>query len=150
MESLKKFLQNQRILQIAPHAGDPWIANVYLAAEEPQAIYFVGNTERLYGQQLLKDPKLAFATAWHNEDDLRDRKGVQGVGIAEAVTDIAEITSGIQLYHARYPDATHITPEWAADQSHQSGLWRITPSYIKYWSDSDYGPEGSEEFNFSI
>lgn len=148
MESLTKFLQQQKILQIAPHAGNPWIANVYLASETPEKIYFVGSTARLYGEQLLEDPQLAFATAWHEANDLGNRRGVQGVGVATVVTDHTELDQAFSVYHARYPDALQLNTAWAVDDSHDGCLWKISPSFIKYWSDSDYGPEGSEKFTF--
>lgn len=149
MEKLNTFLQQQDIMQIAPHAGDPWIANVYFVAENCKELYFVGNAKRLYGQQLQEDPVLAFATAWHSPTDFRDRKGVQGVGEAITITDTTELEQGLHLYHAKYPDsADRMTAEWIRTNDTKTSLWKITPRFIKFWSDSDYGPEGSEEFTF--
>lgn len=91
MDELNKFLQQQKILQIAPHAGDPWIANVYLASASAEKIYFLGSTERHYGKLLTEDPKLAFAAAWSDGLNLGNRKGIQGVGICEAVKELDDI-----------------------------------------------------------
>ena len=149
MDELTTFLRSQKILQIAPHAGDPWIANVYLAADSAEKIYFVGSTARLYGQQLLEDPKLAFATAWSDENNDENRKGIQGVGTCEVIKEMSEIETAIAIYRAKYPKADSvITAEWARNNESGACVWCITPSYIKFWSDSDYGPEGSKEFNF--
>jgi len=95
MDELTKFLASQKILQIAPHDGDPWIANVFMGCEVPDKIYFIGSHKTHYGEKLLADPKLAFATAWCNKDNHMDRKGIQGVGEAFLSTDEGEIAMGV-------------------------------------------------------
>ena len=147
MEELKKFLQNQRILQIAPHAGDPWIANVYMCCENPNKIYFIGSYKTLYGRELLQDPRLAFATAWHNPDNNLDRKGVQGVGEAALTKDAKEITAAVKLHNQNYPElAKRITVDWVKTNKRGSGVWVVHPTFIKFWNDELYGTDGSEEF----
>lgn len=149
MDELNQFLQAQRILQIAPHAGDPWIANVFMGCEDAQKIYFIGSKNTLYGQKLLEDPRLAFATAWHAEGDHLDRKGIQGVGEADLNPSEADIAKGVALHNQNYPEfAERITVEWIHTNEKGSGVWTITPSFIKFWNDDLYGQDGSKEFEF--
>lgn len=149
MEELKTFLQRQKILQIAPAAGDPWIANVLMSCETPQKLYFVGSSKTLYGQKLLEDSRLAFATAWHAAGNHLDRKGIQGVGRAVLTEDPDEIAKGIELHNRDYPEfKDNITVEWVKDKYPKAGVWVITPEYIKFWSDGDYGENESKEFKF--
>lgn len=150
MDELKAFLKDQKILQIAPHAGDPWIANVFMGCETPEKIYFIGSKDTLYGQKLLEDPRLAFATAWHREGNHLDRKGIQGVGEAVFTDDEEEIATGVRLHNENYPEfARRITVEWVHTNESSSGVWVITPSFIKFWNDELYGEEESREFTFS-
>lgn len=147
MKELQAFLKSQKILQIAPAAGDPWIANVLMACNTPHKIYFVGSKDTLYGKKLLEDSSLAFATAWHEENNHCNRKGIQGVGKAHFTTDHVEIEEGIRLHNKRYTEfAKRITPDWAKSDEHASGVWVIAPSYIKFWNDELYGDNGSKEF----
>lgn len=150
MDELTTFLKSQRILQIAPAAGDPWIANVYMCCETPEKIYFVGSPKTLYGQQLTEDPKLAFATAWCSTESDLDRKGIQGVGEAVFTKNEEDIAEGVRLHNKNYPEsAEKITVEWVKTNERGSGVWVITPSFIKFWNDELYGENGSKEFTFN-
>lgn len=150
MDELTKFLQSQTVVQISPKAGDPWIANVLMSCQRPEQLFFVGSTERLYGQQLLDDSALAFATAWHEAGNHRNRKGVQGVGHARVVTADEEIAQGVNLHNRDYPEfAERITPEWIVQNEHGSRVWVIEPTFIKFWNDELYGPDGSTTFTFT-
>lgn len=149
MDELKVFLQQQKIMQIAPAAGDPWIANVMMSCETPQKLYFVGSTTTLYGQKLLEDPRLAFATAWHAAGNHIDRKGVQGVGNARVASSDEDIKTGVRLHNRDYPEvAPFVTQERVRDDSNNTVLWVITPILIKFWNDALYGEEESREFKF--
>ena len=149
MKELTEFLQKQRILQIAPHAGDPWIANVYMGCESPEKIYFIGSKNTRYGKKLLEDHKLAFATAWCNEHDHKDRKGIQGVGEAVLTEDENDIKKGVELHTKNYPEfADRITVDWINTNTKGSGVWVIKLTYIKFWDDEVYGLDGFKEFKF--
>ncbi len=149
MEELENFLQKQRILQIAPHAGDPWIANVFMGCQSPEKIYFIGSPKTLYGEKLLEDPKLAFATAWCDNNNHLDRKGVQGVGEAVLSQDEEDIAMGVKLHNQNYPEfAERITVDWVHTNERGSGVWIIRPTFIKFWNDELYGLDGSKEFKF--
>lgn len=149
MDELARFLQQQKILQIAPKAGAPWIANVFMGSDNPEKIYFIGNRQTLYGQQLAADSELAFATAWVEEGNYLNRKGIQGVGTAILTEDDDEIATGVRLHNTNYPEfASRITEDWIKSTEHESGVWVITPSFIKFWNDELYGEDGSMEFTF--
>ncbi len=123
MEELQQFLQSQKILQIAPHAGDPWIANVFMGCETADKIYFIGSPKTLYGEKLLEDSRLAFATAWHADGDHLDRKGIQGVGEATFNPSEADIAMGVALHNQNYPEfAERITIDWVHENEKGSGV----------------------------
>lgn len=148
-DKLREFLETQHILQIAPAAGDPWIANVLFVNDGPTKLYFVGNRERLYAQLLLKDPRLAFATAWTAENDHLNRKGVQGVGQAYVLEDPVEIRSVIELYNKTFADFTdQVTEDKIRFDDTGSCIWGIKAEFIKFWNDELYGLNGSKKFAF--
>jgi len=150
MDALTDFLNSQKILQIAPAAGDPWIANVYMVAQSPEKLYFIGSKDTHYGTKLRENPALAFASAWCNERDHADRKGIQGVGHAVRTSHNQDIEIAVQLHNRRYPEfADRITVDWINTNERGSGVWVITPSYIKFWNDELYGIDGTEEFWFN-
>ncbi len=149
MDTLTEFLATQKILQIAPAAGDPWIANVLFVSEHPKKLYFVGNTERLYSQLLIKDSRLAFATAWTAENDHLNRKGIQGVGNAHVLEDPVEIRNVIELYNRTFADfKDQVTEDNIRFDSTGSCIWCIESVFIKFWNDEEYGLNGSKKFVF--
>lgn len=150
MDELTTFLRQQTVMQIAPKAPEPWIANVLMACEEPAKLFFVGSSDRLYGKLLRQYHQLAFATAWHQADDRTNRKGIQGVGTARMATADDEITLGVALHNRDYPEfTTYITKSAVCDERNSTCVWVIEPQFIKFWNDELYGPEGSEFFRFS-
>ena len=149
MDELTQFLQTQKILQIAPQSDEPWIANVLMGCNSPKKLYFVGSPATRYGQLLTENKRLAFATAWHQQDNHLDRKGIQGTGTAHFSTDETEIVEGVTLHNQKYPEfAERITTDWVKENERGSGVWVITPDYIKFWNDELYGQDGSKEFTF--
>ncbi len=150
MDELTAFLKQQKHLVIAPRADAPWIANVFMGCEHPQKIYFIGNEQTQYGQSLMKDSSLAFATAWFNDADHTDRKGIQGVGACVPAEDPEDIETGVRLHNAHYPEfADRITVSWVQNNGKGSHVWVIAPMYIKFWNDAAYGQDGTEEFRFA-
>src|SRR6056297_2261567 len=149
MEELTAFLKAQSIMQIAPQSETPWIANLLMVAESPRALYFVGSERTHYGQQLRATGTVAFATAWHASDNHTDRKGVQGVGVAHTATDYDEIAYVVSLHNAAYPEfREQITPDWVSTNTIGIHLWRIEPTFIKFWNDALYGRDGCTTFTF--
>jgi len=150
MDELKQFLKAQEIFQIAPAAGEPWISNVYLMYNKgPEKMYFIGSKSSLYGEQLLQDPKLAFATAWHKEGDHIDRKGVQGIASAHVADTDEDILIAVSMHNKRYPEfADQITVEHMLNNITGACVWIVEPTFIKFWNDELYGEDGCEEFKF--
>ena len=149
MESLNKFLQGQKILQISPYAGEPWIANVFMGCKSAHKIYFIGSPKTLYGKQLTSNGRLAFATAWTEDTNHKNRKGIQGVGYATLTDSDSEIATGVSLHNHNYPEfADRITVDWVRTNENGSGVWVIEPEFIKFWNDEQYGLDGTQEFTF--
>lgn len=149
MQELTDFIHTQRVLQIAPKAAQPWITNVFMGCEEPTRLYFIGSRHAHYGQQLLASGEAAFATAWYNQTDHTDRKGIQGVGSVQLASAPEDIETGVRLHNKNYPEfAKRITVDWVHTNDKGSGVWIISPQFIKFWSDEHYGEEESREFSF--
>ena len=152
MEQALKFLRSQKILVIASRDEREVLAtNVYMASNEDGQIYFVSPEGAKHSTMMLKNPEVAFATAWFNEKDHTDRKGIQGSGRCEIVTDLKKITEGIMLLNERFPDLKRsITVQYILENIWKSRMWVIGPKSIKYWDDELYRDDQSREFTFSL
>ncbi|MDE1874930.1 MAG: pyridoxamine 5'-phosphate oxidase family protein [Patescibacteria group bacterium] len=151
MEQALKFLESQKILAIASRDDkEVWATNVYMALNDKGDIYFVSPEGARHSAMMLKNPTVAFATAWFNEKDHTDRKGIQGSGKCEIVKDLKKITEGIVLLNKKFPDLKKsITVQYILDNIWKSRMWVIRPDVIKYWDDELYGDDESKEFTFN-
>ena len=150
MSNLLKFLKSQKLLVIASRdAKDIWATNVYIATNDASTMYFVSPESAKHSQMIVKNPEIAFATAWFNEKDHSDRKGIQGVGSCHVTTDVREIMEGVKLLNDSFSDLKKtITFEWVLNNIWKSRMWVIRPKLIKYWDDKIYGDDSCEEFHF--
>ncbi len=148
MNNAIKFLQSQRLLSIAlADAFDPWIANLYFGASDKGDLFFVSPEGAKHSQMILVNPRVAFSSAWSDQNNPSNRKGVQGIGECQIVKRISEIVEGLSYIHRSVPGLRKlITLDWLKKNAFGSKLWVIHPKYLKYWDDGLYGEEESREF----
>lgn len=142
------FMKDQKLLSIAScDGGDVWCANVYMSISDEPMIYFVSSKDTRHGKLILKNPQVSFSTAWYDHKNLKNRKGIQGLGICREA-NLKETAIGIKLMYKNFPDLRDIlTLKWITDNAWNTRVWVIRPSYIKYFDDEIYGDDESEEFN---
>lgn len=148
-ELLIKFLNEQKLLTIATIDNNnlPWISTVYFGNDEHPNFYIITDPSSKHGQHFIKSPIIAFSCAWHDSKDLNHRKGIQAKGNIELLMSDAELDS-FQKYY--FNDKMNIFDtdylEEVKSNSTPFRFWKIKPSFIKYWSDEDFGEEGVAEF----
>lgn len=148
-KALHQFLDQQKCLAVGTHGDAPWIANLYHSVDDDLNIYFISGEGEMHSQHILKNPTVTFATAWHNEENHADRKGVQGRGVCRMATDDADIEKEVALRNARFPEfKERLTPDYIRSNDNQARVWVITPGRIKFWNDELYGSEYWKEFRF--
>ena len=126
---------------------DIWIANVYFSVDENATIYFISPKDTKHSKMILKNPKIAFSMAWFDNNNHKNRKAVQGLGMCRPAKNPAEIVAGIKLLYKKFPDLRSIlTIKWIKTNAWGSKIWILKPSYMKYWDDEIYGDKESEEF----
>ena len=77
----------------------------------------------------------------------KNRKGVQGKGVCEKVTNPIVMAHGIGLLFKKYPDLHDVlTVPWILENVWGTKLWAIKPGFVKYFDDEIYGENESEEF----
>lgn len=150
MKQLLKFVKNQELMVIASHnEKDIWVANVYFGIDEKGTIYFISTEKARHSQMILKNPKVAFSTAWFDSNNHENRKAIQGLGSCRPAKNGDEIAVGIKTLYKKFPDLRKmLTVKWIMTNAWNSKIWVLKPSYMKYWNDEVYGKEESKEFNF--
>lgn len=87
---------------------------------------------------------MAFSTAWFDPDNMKDRKSVQGRGECTMLTERSDIEAGLAALKNQL-GWEHVSADALLDGSAEVSLYRITPSYIKYWDDELLGEEQTFE-----
>lgn len=146
-KELLKFLKSQRVMVLATYDGEPWVTNIYFGVNDAGRIYFISNKETLHGEHILKNEKVAFSTVWFNQNDIKDRIGIQGRGVCKVADTDENIKEGVEIHNNLYPEfASVITFRWAKMFGYR--VWYIDPTYIKFWNDKLFGLEGFREYKF--
>ncbi|PIR03427.1 MAG: hypothetical protein COV60_00425 [Candidatus Magasanikbacteria bacterium CG11_big_fil_rev_8_21_14_0_20_43_7] len=149
MNALLSFLESQRLVTIALASEQPWICSVYYGVDKNFRLYFISNKKTKHSQYILSNPAIAFSVSWYNAGDYKDRKAVQGIGNCRVVKNDEEIITGVHLHNLHFPEfADRITVDWIQDPEHQSAVWIIEPTYIKFWNDELFGSDEIKEFTF--
>ncbi len=151
MEKVLEFLKNKKLLIIASTNNDEvWIANVYFSTDEKGLLYFISPEDSKHSKMILKNPKIAFSVTWFDENNHKNRKAIQGLGICRPAQNEEEIIVGVRLHNENFPEfRERITIDWIHENEWGSKVWVLQPSYIKYWDDELYGDDETEEFYLS-
>lgn len=149
-DKLLEFLKSQKLLVIATQdENSPWICSVYYSINNNFEIFYVSSPKTNHSKHIEKNAEVAFSISWYNENDLTDRKAVQGKGKCEFLTDENKIKELLENHHKYYSLWKEvITFDAIKNGAIESKPYIIRPSYMKFWNDKLYGPEGLEEFNF--
>lgn len=150
-QSLLKFLQDQNCVVIATidEENNPWVTNMYYASDNDFNLIFFTPPHTKHSEHTLNNSNAAFGLNWYNKDNLKDRMGIQGIGIYERVEDPLLISRFINTYHTKYPSSkTTLTEESMLMNKIASRLYRVKPKYIKFWNDKLFGEGNSKELFF--
>lgn len=150
MKNLIAFLQKQKLLTLAlGGADDIWAANVYFATDDEGTMYFISTQNNKHSKMIITQPRIAFATAWFDPQNHKNRKGVQGVGECRVAHGAKETATGIALLYKAFPDLRDIlTVKWIMENAWGTRVWVVKPSLMKYWDDELYGDDEAREFTF--
>lgn len=149
---LQKFLASQKLMVLASatKTGKPWVANVYYSFDDTPSFYFLSAKDTRHSLQIEQNPHVAFSVVWHDQDNLGNRKGIQGEGMCEVLTGVKNVWQGLKVMYSRFPDwkKSGVDLEMLKKSLTKSRVYKITPSYIKHWDDELYGEDKTKEFTF--
>lgn len=152
-KELIDFAKTQKVLSISTidENSKPWISNVYFSCDQECNLFFVGPTFTNRSQHIENNEEIAFTTVWYDQNDLTNRKAIQGKGICQRITEPSLIIKFLKNHAKYYPlwkDV--ITHENMVNKIIRSKPYIIKPTYLKFWNDELYGEEGTKEFNIVI
>lgn len=148
LQTLQKFIQNERLMTLATSDTHVWSTNIYFVADEDLTFYFVSNKHSKHAVQISSNPWVSFGIAWFDpEKPLKNRKSVQCSGICGELEKKEDISKALELYKKVFPDYTLDVDDFIGKEDEQR-MFKIQPDLIKYLDDEAFGVNGFEEFNF--
>ena len=148
---LLKFLKFCKLMVIATvdHESTPWVCNVYYSVTNDFKLFFVSPTDSLHSKHIAQNSRVAFSIPWYDENDLGNRKAVQGIGVCTRVTNWIEAARFLRNHYIYYPLWKKIITTAAMRKKLiESRPYIIKPEYMKFWNDELFGDEGIEEYTF--
>lgn len=150
-KELTDFIKNRKLLVLSTvdEKGNPWTSNVYYSADNNLDLFFVSSPDTNHSRHIKNKSQVSFSVPWYDENDLANRKAVQGIGLCKRLTNAAEIVRFLKNHYIYYPLwKSVITYKAMRDKLIESRPYIIKPTYMKFWNDELYGEEGTREFNF--
>lgn len=148
---LLNFLQSQKLLVISTigDEGKPWIANVYFSCTENFELVFFSSPKTKHSQNIKLNPNVAFSTVWFDQNNLGNRKGVQGAGECTLIEDLEVTEKYLGNHYKFFPSwKDSINIEKMKTNHIESRLYLVKPNYMKFWNDEEFGNEGTKEYKF--
>lgn len=149
-EMLKKFivdyLQEAKMMQLATSFDNqPWVCNVWFAADEDLNIYWFSSTTRRHSYEVEKNSKVAAAIvlSFTPKDPAR---GLQLQGTARKLTDQKDIDKAISVYADRIFSKEKIA-EFMANSEKPHAFYRIKPTQFVLFDTFNFPDNSRQEFN---
>lgn len=150
-KELIKFIKSKKllILSTVDKKGRPWTCNVYFSVDKDFNLFFVSSPNSNHSKHIKDNPHVSFSIAWHDEEDLGNRKGVQGTGTCKRVTNASEIIKLLKNHYKYFPSwRDTVNHKAMRDKIIESRPYVIRPKYMKFWDDELFDEEKTKEFNF--
>lgn len=131
------------MMQLATADGSqPWVCNVWFAADEAMNIYWFSTESRRHSQEVEKNEKVGATVCLPQTLDDTPR-AVQLEGIAKKLTDEAAITQARSVYEGRIFSAEKIN-QLIGDPDWPHHFYRIKPNLFVLY-DAVHFPEVSRQ-----
>lgn len=151
-KDLFAFLRSQNVFSLgtSDDKGNSWISNAFYSTTKSGEIFFISDPKAKHSINIAQNPKISFNICFVNENDMWDRKAIQGVGTCKLITNPLTIGKFIVNHFKFFPT----WKEWMSKKDMVEKLietrpYVITPTFIKFWNDELYGEDGTCEWSFA-
>lgn len=148
-KSLYEYLRSQKMMSVATVSQKPFICNVYYGMDENFNFYFMSETTTYHAKNIAKNSKVAISIADTHQLVTDKKIGVQITGTASQVRDEKEIIKALKLWNSNNPGFEKIINlENMKNKKIKGKVYKIKPSFIKFFNELLFGPEGFEKYKF--
>lgn len=148
-KDLLAYLQTQHLMAISTVGDAPWASTVFFVADEALNLYFVSDPDSDHCSHITKNPNVAMAI-FDSRQRVSDQKiGVQMKGRAVQLADPESIRGPLSLWNGHNPGFEQvITVENMEKGMIHSKVYKISPTYVKFFNEKLYGSEGERVLHF--
>lgn len=138
---ISAFLRSSGIMTLATVAvNKPWVCTVYYSIDGGLNLYIVTDPHSVHGKQIASNRAVAFAVFDSRQKVTQAKQGVQGKGTIAMVKGAAAVKKALSLWHKANPGIeARITPAMILDKSSDAKIYKIRPTYLKYYNKARYG-----------
>lgn len=147
MKELLDFLNSQKILVFSTYDDKIWITNVYFSSNDGCEFFFISENKSKHSKDLVNNSNVAFSVSWFDENNLSNRKGIQGEGVCTEILEDTKLDEAVKLYGDKFNNQD-LNSSYFKSKEHNYRMYVIKPKKIKFWNDEAYGEEGVKIFNF--
>lgn len=135
-KEIDKYLETQRLMQVATYGDYPWIANVYYIHDKDLNLYFLSKNYREHCKAIEKNNKVAVAIADSSQPIWHPQKGIQLHGTANKVGIVKQLSWMFKMWNKLIAGAKGEKlddPKKFLDAG-LSSVYKITPKRIKFFN----------------
>lgn len=143
---IEQYLKEAKLMQLATALDNqPWVCNVWFAADEDLNIYWFSSTNRRHSLEVMENQKVSAAMALpHTPKD--SPRGLQLQGIAQVLTEQTDIDKAISVYKDRiFPIETIEELMKSVEKPHQ--FYKIKPTQFVLFDAVNFGDNWRQEYN---
>jgi len=130
-------------MSISTCSDKPWICTVYYTIDDSFNLYFITEPETRHTHDIGKNSLVACSIADTHQKVTDKKIGVQISGRAKIIEQEEAIVRSLNLWNATNPGFEHIINlENMKKKAIKGKVFQITPTYIKFFNEELFGPEG--------
>lgn len=144
-EDIFKFIKTNGIMTLGTYSSKgPWLCTVYYGVDEVMNLYIVTDPRTAHAKNIVLNSKVAFNIFDSHQKIINPKKGVQGFGKAEMVKGLSANLKALLLWHKQNPGIEKsITIKDILKKITNTKIYKITPTFLKFYNDKLYAPEES-------
>lgn len=148
-KKLLSYLRSQHLMSLSTQGKHLWTCTVYFVVDDEFNFYFVSPPDSLHCRQIQKNPQVAFNIADSRQKVTEKKVGVQARGQAKKLTKAEKTKQVLKMWNQANPGYESVI-NWENMQTGKikSKIFQIKPSFIKFFSEPLFGPEGHRLFDF--
>jgi uncharacterized protein YhbP (UPF0306 family) len=143
---IRDYLKESKLMQLATaDDGQPWVCNVWFAADDDLNIYWFSSTNRRHSEEVRRNPKVGAAICLpHTPSDTP--RGLQFQGMAEELEAAEDVSSARAVYEGRIFDAETIDKLMAhPDRPHR--FYRMRPMLFVLFDAVNFPDQPRQEWS---